>query len=38
MTGVFWRAFMVVGLVLGGFAYGCGRTSLDDGLDRRMAR
>ena len=32
MTGVFWRAFMVVGLVLGGFAYGCGRTSLDDGF------
>lgn len=32
MTGVFWRAFLVVGLVLGAFAYGCGRTSLDDGF------
>ena len=32
MNGRFWRAFVVVGLVLGGFAYGCGRTSLDDGF------
>lgn len=32
MNGRFWRAFLVVGLVLGGFAYGCGRTSLDDGF------
>jgi len=32
MTGVFWRAFLVVGLVLGTFVYGCGRTSLDDGF------
>ncbi len=32
MSCRFWRAFVVVGLVLGGFAYGCGRTSLDDGF------
>jgi hypothetical protein len=32
MTAVFWRAFLVVGLVLGAFVYGCGRTSLDDGF------
>jgi len=32
MTGGFWRAFLVVSLALGAFAYGCGRTSLDDGF------
>lgn len=32
MTAVFWRAFLVAGLVLGAFVYGCGRTSLDDGF------
>jgi hypothetical protein len=32
MTAVFWRAFLVAGLVLGMFVYGCGRTTLDDGF------
>jgi len=32
MSGPFWRACFVVGLVMGTLAYGCGRTSLDEGF------